>query len=155
MEHFNQIKNILLAVLASLGGVLVQALGGWDITLKALVGFMAADYITGLFVAGAFHRSPKTEAGALSSRAGFLGLLRKGCILLLVLLAVLLDHAAGTGCIRGAVCLFFTANEGLSILENLGIMGVPYPAFLKNMLEALRQQADRKEQNREGRHGKQ
>lgn len=154
MERFHQMKTLILAVLASLGGMLVEALGGWDMTLKALLCFMAADYGTGLLLAGVFRRSPKTQAGALSSSAGFRGLLRKGCILLLVLMAVLLDQAAGTGCIRTAVCLFFMANEGLSVLENLGLMGVPYPAFLRNMLEALRQKSDQgdRQNNREDSH---
>ena len=43
---------------------------------------------------------------------------------------------------RAGVCLFFTANEGLSILENLGLMGVPYPGFLRDMLEAMRKKND-------------
>ena len=142
MEKFNGIKNIALGALAAAGAVIAQALGGWDGTLKALLAFMAADYVTGLVVAAVFRRSPKTERGALSSRAGFLGLVKKCDILLLVLLAVLLDEATGSGIIRAGVCLFFTANEGLSILENLGLMGVPYPGFLRDMLEAMRKKND-------------
>jgi len=137
-------KNIILTILSAAGGAAVQALGGWDFTLKALVAFMAVDYLTGILVA-AFRRSPKTEQGALSSQAGFRGLVRKCGILLLVLLAVLLDSATGSSFIRAGVCLFFTANEGLSILENLGLMGVPYPAFLRDMLEAMRKQSDQGE----------
>ena len=74
MENFNGIKNIALGALAAAGAFITQALGGWDGTLKALLAFMAADYVTGLLVAAVFRRSPKTERGALSSRAGFLGL---------------------------------------------------------------------------------
>lgn len=140
--NYIQIKNTALAVLAAAGGAAAQALGGWDMALQVLVSFMAADYLTGLLVAGVFKRSLKTPGGAVSSRAGFLGLLRKCAVLLVVLLAVLLDRAAGSSFIRTAVCLFFIANEGLSILENLGLMGVPYPAFLRDMLEALRKQGD-------------
>jgi len=140
--NYIQIKNTALAVLAAVGGAAAQALGGWDMALQVLVGFMAADYLTGLLVAGVFKRSLKTPGGAISSRAGFLGLLRKCAVLLVVLLAVPLDRAAGSSFIRTAVCLFFIANEGLSILENLGLMGVPYPAFLRDMLEALRKQGD-------------
>lgn len=139
----NQIKNAVLAAFAALGGIAAQALGGWDVLLQVLVGFMAIDYLTGIIVAGLFHRSGKTPGGALSSRAGFLGLVRKCSILLLVLLAVLLDRAAGSSLIRPAVCVFFIANEGLSVLENLGLMGVPYPRFLRDMLEALRDKGDK------------
>ena len=145
MNNLTHIKNLFFASMAAAGAMLVHALGGWDLTLKALVAFMAVDYVTGLLVAAVFRRSPKTEKGALSSRAGFIGLVKKCDILLLVLLAVMLDNAAGTGFIRAGVCLFFTANEGLSILENLGLMGVPYPEFFRDMLEAMRKKNDKKE----------
>ena len=139
MNNFSETKILVIGALAAAGAVAAEALGGWDVALKALLSFMAADYITGLIVAAVFRRSPKTQLGALSSRAGFVGLLRKCCILL----AVVLDGMAGTGgFIRAGVCLFFTANEGLSILENLGLMGVPYPRFLREMLEAMRKQSD-------------
>ncbi len=148
MNNFGEIKILVIGALAAAGAVAAEALGGWDVALKALLSFMAADYITGLIVAAVFRRSLKTQLGALSSRAGFVGLLRKCCILLVVLLAVVLDGMAGTGgFIRAGVCLFFTANEGLSILENLGLMGVPYPRFLREMLEAMRKQSD---EEREG-----
>lgn len=142
METAVQIKNAVLAGLAVAGSFLVNLLGGWDVTLQVLIGFMAVDYITGLLVAGVFHQSGKSESGTLSSKAGFKGLVRKGGILLLVALAVLLDRVTGQDFVRMAICLFFIANEGLSILENLGLMGVPYPAFLKNMLEALKKDSD-------------
>ena len=129
----------ILALLAAAGGVVIQALGGWDGALQGLVAFMAADYVTGLVVAGVFRRSGKTEGGGLESHAGFLGLVRKGGILLLVFLGTLLDSLPGGGFVRPAVCCFFMANEGLSILENLGLMGVPYPRFLGDMLESLRE----------------
>ena len=143
MDNLTHVKNLAFGAIAAAGAMIAEALGGWDVALKALLAFMAADYLTGLIVAAVFRRSPKTRQGALSSSAGFIGLIKKCDILLLVLLAVMLDGAAGTGgFIRAGVCLFFTANEGLSILENLGLMGVPYPQFLRNMLEAMRKQSD-------------
>lgn len=148
MEQVVHIKNVVLVVLAAAGAAVAEHLGGWDVALQVLVGFMAADYLTGLIVAGVFKRSAKSESGALESRAGFKGLVRKGGILLLVYLAVLLDKATGTEYIRTAVCFFFIANEGLSILENLGLMGVPYPKFLKNMLQALKDKNDGAEEKR-------
>lgn len=142
MDRVVNIKNVVLGALAAAGAVLTEHLGGWDVALQVLVGFMAADYLTGLVVAGVFKCSAKSESGALESRAGFKGLVRKGGVLLLVYLAVLLDKATGAEYIRTAVCFFFIANEGLSILENLGLMGVPYPKFLKNMLQALKDKND-------------
>ena len=56
--------------------------------------------------------------------------------------AALLDQATHSDFVRDAVCLFFIANEGLSVLENTAVMGVPYPAFVKNMLDALHQTGD-------------
>ena len=142
MERLTYMKEFVLVALSALGSGVAAMLGGWDGALQVLVGFMAADYITGLVVAGGFGKSSKSETGALDSRAGFRGLARKGGILLLVYLGVLLDRATGETVIRTAICLFFIANEGLSILENLGLMGVPYPAVLKNTLEALKEQGD-------------
>ena len=60
----------------------------------------------------------------------------------LVWMAALLDQATHSDFVRDAVCLFFIANEGLSVLENTAVMGVPYPAFVKNMLDALHQTGD-------------
>lgn len=142
MERITQIKDTVLLVTAGLGSILANMFGGWDVALAALMVFMGVDYLTGLLVAGVFKRSPKSESGALESRAGFKGLVRKGGILTLVLVSVWLDKLTGAEYIRTAVCLFFVANEGLSILENLGLMGVPLPGFLKNMLEAMKDKAD-------------
>ena len=92
-----------------------------------------------------WKKSNKSETGALDSKAGFKGLLKKGIILLLVWLGVLLDNALGVTYIRTAVVLFFIGNEGISLLENLGLMGVPFPSFLQKALEALREQGDQGE----------
>lgn len=142
MENVIHIKNAVLVALSGAGTVIANALGGWDAALKVLVCFMAADYITGLVVAGVFKRSSKSEGGALESRAGFKGLVRKCVVLLFVFLGDLLDKLLGADYIRTAVCMFFIANEGLSILENTALMGVPYPAFIKNMLEAMKDKSD-------------
>lgn len=140
-----QIKNAALAALAAAGSLTAQALGGWDGAMRVLVAFMLADYLTGVLVAAVWHRSNKSGTGALNSKAGFQGICRKGMILLLVWLGVLLDSALGENCIRTAVVLFFLGNEGLSLLENLGLMGVPFPSVLRRALEVLREQGDRGE----------
>ena len=142
MENVVHIKNAVLAALAALGTFVANALGGWDAALQVLIGLMAADYVTGLIVAGVFKRSGKSETGALESRAGFKGIVRKCTILMLVWVATMLDRLTGAAYIRTAVCLFFIGNEGLSILENTALMGVPYPAFIKNALEAMRDKGD-------------
>lgn len=135
-------KNMILAAVAAAGSVVAHALGGWDGALALLLAMMAADFLTGWLVAAVWKRSNKSATGALDSRAGWKGLCRKGVVLILVWVGVMLDNALGIGYVRTAVCLFFAGNEGLSLLENLGLMGVPFPKFLKNALEALRDKGD-------------
>lgn len=136
------IKNSIVAALAVGGGIISNLLGGWDAALQVLLICMAADYITGMIVAGVFKHSRKSDSGALDSRAGFKGLMRKFSILLVVLLAAQLDTVIGGTFSRTAVILFFCANESLSVLENVGLMGVEYPKFLKNALEALKDKGE-------------
>ena len=136
------IKNSIIVVLSTIGGVVAQLVGGWDAALQVLIICMAVDYTTGMIVAGVFKHSRKTDGGALDSRAGFKGLMRKVAVLLVVLIAAQLDNVIGGTFSRTAVILFFCANEGLSILENIGMMGVEYPKFLKNALEALKDKGD-------------
>ena len=125
--------------LAAIGGAIAGALGGWNVTMTVLVAAMAADYLSGLAVAG-MGKSNKTENGGLSSKVGWQGLLRKGMIMLVVLIAATLDTAMGdVHVFRDAVCWFYIANEGLSLLENLALAGIPFPAQLKDLLEQARE----------------
>ena len=138
----NVIKNGVLAWLSVIGSFAANALGGWDASLQVLIALMVADYITGVLVASVWHKSSKSSSGTLNSVAGFKGILKKCAILLLVWIGVLLDQAIGSAYARTAVVLFFVGNEGISLLENLGLMGVPFPAFLQRALEALRDKGD-------------
>lgn len=128
----------LLAILGIIGGTITTYLGGWDAALQTLIIFMAVDYITGLMVAGIFHKSDKTAGGGLESRAGFKGLCRKGVVLLIVLVACRLDLMAGTDIIRDSCVIAFVINEALSIIENAGLMGVPIPEAITKGLELLK-----------------
>lgn len=130
-------KNILISIIGVIGSAIASAFGGWTTGLTTLVIFMAIDYITGLIVAGVFHKSTKTETGTLESRAGFKGLCRKGAMLLVVLVAYRLDLAVGTAYIKDAVIIAFIANEAISIIENAGLMGVPMNDTLKNAIDVL------------------
>ena len=138
-----QIKGSVLATVSAVGAIVVENLGGWDARMKLLVAFMGMDILTGCLVAALWRRSNKSESGALNSRAGFKGLCRKCMILLMVWLGMLLDNALGATYVRNAVVLFFIGNEGLSLLENLGLMGVPFPDFLKKALEVLHDQGNK------------
>ena len=145
MNSITALKNGILAALAVIGSVITNALGGWDNAMILLVALMLVDYITGVLLAAVWQRSSKSETGALSSVAGFKGLVKKISILFMVWIAVLLDKAMEIDYVRLMVILFFIGNEGLSLLENLGLMGVPYPDFMKRMLEALKDKGDGKE----------
>ncbi len=131
-------KNILCTVIGLAGSWLASLFGGWDAALATLLIFMAADYVTGLIVAGVFHRSQKTDTGKLESRAGWKGLCRKGVSLLIVLVAYRLDIVIGSAYIRDAVIIAFIANETISIIENAGLMGIPIPSVIIRAIEILK-----------------
>lgn len=131
-------KSTILTTLGVTGTFVAQMLGGWDTAMQTLLIFMAVDYITGLLLAGVFKGSPKTENGALESKAGYKGLVKKGIILLLVLVATRLDCLLVLeGTIRTGVIIAFAFNEAISIIENAGLMGVPIPTILKQTIELL------------------
>ena len=136
------VKAQFMMAVGVAGGVIVSLLGGWDTALMTLVIFMGVDYLTGLIVAGVFHQSPKSEGGALESRAGWKGLCRKGVTLLIVLVGCRLDVVIGSNFIRDAVVIAFIANETISIIENAGLMGVPIPAAIIDAIEVLKKQAE-------------
>ena len=119
--------------MAAFGGAIAGAMGGWDATLKVLVVMMIVVYLSGL-MAAAMGKSDKTEYGGLSSKAGFLGLGKKGLMLAVVWMATMLDAAMGTAMCRDAACWFYIANEGISVLENLDHVGIPFPKKIKELL---------------------
>ncbi len=124
------------------GSVLSWLFGGWDAALQTLLVFMAADYLSGLVVAGVFRHSHKTPSGGLSSEVCFEGLMKKCMMLLFVLLAHRLDAVFASAYIRDGVCIAFMVNELLSIIENAGSMGVPVPEIVKNAIDLLKQKGD-------------
>lgn len=130
-------KATICAAAGIVGALVVSFLGGWDTALQTLVVFMAIDYMTGIIVAAVFKASSKSENGGLDSGVGLKGLLRKLAMLCGVTMAYYLDKVAGTDFVRDATCLAFVCNEGLSIIENFGLMGVPIPAPIRNAIDVL------------------
>ncbi len=135
-------KQSIFAIVGVIGSCTAKLLGGWDMALQTLLLFMVTDYLTGLIVAGVFKKSPKTENGALESKAGWKGLCRKGMTLLIILVASQLDKVAGTEVIRNAVIIGYIANEALSIIENAGLMGLPVPKFIINAIDILKKKSE-------------
>lgn len=135
-------ENVTKALAAAVGAV-AGLLGEWNVLLTILALFMVIDYLTGLIVAWR-GKSPKTETGGVSSRAGFDGLIRKAFIMVVVLVATLLDVAIGNASrvFQTAATMYYIANEGISILENTALMGVKYPKFIAKALEAMREKND-------------
>lgn len=130
-------KKIFCTAAGLLGAAVSWAFGGWDAALAALLVCMCADYVSGSVVALVFHNSTKTESGAYNSSYGLKGLCKKGLMLLFVLVAVQIDKLLGTAYVRDAVCFGFCANEILSIIENLGLAGIPMPQAVIKALEQL------------------
>ena len=138
-------ENIFFTIIGVVGGAISTAFGGWSAAMTTLLIFMGIDYITGLIVAGVFNNSPKTENGALESRAGWKGLCRKCVTLLMVLIACRLDMALGSTFIKDAVVIAYIANETISIIENAGLMGVPIPSVIKKAIEVLKARSEETE----------
>ena len=135
--------NTVVKISAAAAGAVISFFTGLPVIMWVLIGVMTLDYVTGL-ITGAMGVSNKTDGGRLSSRAAFMGLMRKVMVLLVVLLAVLLDLAVQTGAgvsfsaVTGATCMWFIASEGVSILENAALMGLPIPEVLTRALETMR-----------------
>ena len=128
--------NMIQLLFAGIGGWLGYFLGGCDGLLIALLLFVITDYITGVMCAIADKK--------LSSAVGFKGICRKVLIFLLVGIANILDmQVIGTGSVlRTAVIFFYISNEGVSLLENAGHLGLPIPVKIKAVLEQLHDRAE-------------
>lgn len=130
-------KQTICTAIGMVGAAAAWAFGGWDTALMALLICMGVDYISGSLVALVFRKSPKTPSGAYNSAYGLKGLCKKGLMLLFVLVAVQIDKVLGIGYVRDAVCIGFCSNEIISIVENLGLAGIPMPAIVTKALEQL------------------
>lgn len=130
-------KQFFCTVSGCIGAAIGWAFGGFDAAMGALLMCMAVDYFSGSIVALVFHKSSKTETGSYNSMYGLKGLCKKGLMLLFVLVAVQIDRLLGTSYVRDAVCIGFCANEVLSIIENLGLAGIPMPEAVMKALEQL------------------
>ena len=126
-------------VVCFISSIVINALGGWDIWLAALITTICIDILTGI-IKSLLMKSNKTQSGGLSSKSMFEGGIKKIFILLLVALATVLDTIISPNdtYIRIMVVSYYIANESLSILENIGVCGIPLPQFLYSVLDSLR-----------------
>lgn len=118
-------------VIAAIGTSIAAALGGWDIALQLLIYAMAIDYVTGLL--GAIKQRK------VNSEVMFWGGVRKGVVLLIVALSIMLDQFVGneSPVFRTLALYFYIGREGLSIIENLGVLNVIVPGIIKERLQQL------------------
>lgn len=134
--------------ISAAGGMVIGGLfGGWDTMLKVAAAFMVIDYVTGL-LAGILGKSSKTPSGHIDSTIAWKGLVKKCGELVAVIVGVMMDKLAmesigySAPIFRSGIILYIIATEGISILENLGAIDVPLPAFVKKALEQLQKKAD-------------
>ena len=127
---------------SAIGGFMGYLLGGMDGFLYALIAFVVIDYITGLMVAAIQKK--------VSSEVGFKGICKKVLIFILVGVANIVDkQIIGNGsAIRTAVIFFYLSNEGISILENTALIGLPVPQKLRDVLEQLKGPEDKEDNDK-------
>ena len=135
-------RETILALCGVVGAFIAHAFGGWSAALATLLIFMAIDLISGCLLAAVFHASPKSKGGALESKAMAKGLVRKGMALLVVLIGARLDIMLDIDYVRDGIVVAFCVSELLSILENMGLMGVPMPAVLTNAIDILKSKSE-------------
>ena len=131
-----RIWQYIQAAFAALGGWLGWFLGGLDGFVYALIAFVVIDYLTGLMAAAVEKK--------LSSEVGFRGIFKKVLIFMLVGIGGIIDRQIiGDGSVlRTAVIFFYISNEGISIVENAGRIGLPIPKTLKDVLAQLKDRED-------------
>lgn len=135
-----QVVTTMQYVFAGVGGFMGWFLGGLDGFLYALLMFVVIDYATGLMAAFVQKK--------ISSEVGFKGICKKVAIFCLVGIGHVLDTQIiqNGSVLRTAVIFFYLSNEGISIIENIALIGLPVPKKLKDVLEQLQDKADEKEE---------
>lgn len=134
-------KETLCTVLGVIGSICAGFFGGWDTSIKALLLFMLVDLILG-FTCASMKKSTKSESGGLKSNACWIGLCRKFVTLMLVVVSVQLDNVIGVSYIRDAVCIAFMVNELISIIENVGLLGIKLPEPLISAIDILQKKSE-------------
>ncbi len=136
--NISTIKLSFCTALGIVGSFISRLFGGWTEDMVTLVIFMAIDFVMGLIVAGVFHKSNKSKSGALNSRAGWMGLCKKGMMLVFVLVAYRMDVLLEVSYLKTTIIIGFIANEAISIIENAGLMGIPLPEIIKKAVDILK-----------------
>ena len=139
----NEVWDKIIKGIAAVGGAIAGIFGEWSALMTILAAVMVLDYVSGVLVA-IVGKSLKTEGGHLDSKVGFKGLAKKAFIICIVLLATLLDKSIGADAMvfQTATVCYYIANEGISVVENAGLMGLPVPNVIKKALEQMKEKND-------------
>ena len=135
-------KHLFTFITGLVSTIVIHYLGGWDFALQTLVMFIVIDYVTGMYVAGILHKSPKTKSGGLSSEKGFYGIIKKIMLLVFVAIMYRLDLFFNIDYLRNGTIVAYCVNELISIIENAGIMGVYVPNIVKRGIDLLNREVD-------------
>ena len=138
-------KETVCTAIGLIGSLVTSLIGGWDVPMKALVICMIIDYISGLMVAGIFHKSRKSDNGALNSSIGMKGLCKKCVVLFWVIVMAQVGKVTNMEYLRNALIIGFIANEFISIAENSKLMGIPLPKPIFNAIDVLTERSERNE----------
>ena len=136
----NKLQSIS-AIFGIVGSFLASLFGGWSTGISVLCIFIVLDFVTG-FVAAALCKSHKTSSGGLSSKVIWTGIAKKLFELILVVMGHELDLLIGANYVRDAVVIAYIVTEGLSILENACLLGLPIPSVVKKVLDVLKTKSE-------------
>ncbi len=119
-------------IITALSSAVMWLFGGWNVILGILATVIVCDYISGVMCAA--------KEKTLNSTVGWIGILKKCAIILIVVVAHQIDIALGNeeDIVRNIAALFYISNELLSIFENMGKLGVPLPQAMKDACEKIK-----------------
>lgn len=134
-------RETLSITFGAIGTFFGSLFGGFDMALRVALIFMCTDWIIGTLVSLIFKSSSKTEDGKLSSKVMFMGLVKKGLMLVMILVSHNLDLLLGFDFIRMGVCYYIIAMELTSLIESWAISGLAYPKVFDKVLEVLNEKS--------------
>ena len=132
-----KLQYILDTAIGVVGALIYLAIGDITAELSTLLCLMLLDIVTGFLVASVFKVSRKTSSGALSSKEMLKGFVRKIGMLILIAIAFRLDMMLNVNYIKNATIIALIVEECLSLIENIGLMGIPIPKFISSAIDVL------------------
>ena len=142
MEKYLNFKNLFISSCSIVAGLITSLLGGWTRGLSCLVTLMIVDYLTGMILAIVFKKSTKSNTGGCSSKVGFIGLIKKFIILLMVVVGNQVDLLLSVHYVKDCCCIGFCCNEIISIIENVGLMGIKLPKIISDSISILQKKGE-------------